>query len=198
MLSAIEYRLQCSASSPRKHLIRCSENIAAPQYLSSAETVKGQRDIDKDGVYQDFTTQPGSGHHDPVSTEMAVKLRIQGNSLRLRVTRSEVRELLRGGRVEEAIHFAAGERSKLIYATEGSDAVDGVRVCFDTQEIVVTLPASEVRRWGESDQVGIYASIGLGLSGSLEVSIEKDFACLDQSDGDNPDAFPNPRAGAVC
>jgi hypothetical protein len=38
----------------------------------------------------------------------------------------------------------------------------------------------------------------MGPAGSLEVVVEKDFACLDRSDEGNSDNFANPLAGAVC
>lgn len=33
---------------------------------------------------------------------------------------------------------------------------------------------------------------------ALELILEKDFACLDRSDADNHDTFPNPLIGASC
>jgi hypothetical protein len=133
-----------------------------------------------------------------LTTGGLVKLRIKGNSIRLRVLRAKIQELLRGGRVQEAVHFTADGQSKLIYAAECSAGADAVSVRFNQPEIVVTLPMSEVRKWGESDQVGIYSCIALGQNRSLEIVIEKDFACLDRSDTGNLDTFPNPRSGAVC
>jgi hypothetical protein len=38
-----------------------------------------------------------------------MKLRLQGNSVRLRLTRSEVERLREIGRVEESVDFGAGE-----------------------------------------------------------------------------------------
>ena len=38
----------------------------------------------------------------------------------------------------------------------------------------------------------------MGPAGSLEVVVEKDFACLDRSDEGNSDNFANPLAGAVA
>jgi hypothetical protein len=52
--------------------------------------------------------------------------------------------------------------------------------------------------WGRDTEVGIHGSIELGRRGRLEVSIEKDFACLDRSDDENADTFMNPHADAVC
>ena len=41
-------------------------------------------------------------------------------------------------------------------------------------------------------------TLDMGSAGSLEVVVEKDFACLDRSDEDNSDSFANPHAGATC
>jgi hypothetical protein len=48
------------------------------------------------------------------------------------------------------------------------------------------------------NQVGIYATVDRGENGTLNLVVEKDFACLDLSDADNLDTFPNPELGAVC
>src|SRR5208337_4503485 len=50
------------------------------------------------------------------AVENRMKLRIHGNSLRLRLNRTEVAELAQSGRVENALEF--GQRSKLIYSVE--------------------------------------------------------------------------------
>ena len=64
--------------------------------------------------------------------------------------------------------------------------------------MTVLIPADQANAWGVTDQVGIAEDISLGNLGSLALLIEKDFACLDRSDEDNQDTFPNPNAGAKC
>jgi hypothetical protein len=127
-----------------------------------------------------------------------MKLRIKGNSLRLRVTRSELDVLIRTGHIEETTWLGAGDGSRLTYALELSDGSYGVTRRCAWPELAVLLPSGEASAWKNSDQVGIYAIANLGSHGSLELIIEKDFACLDRSDEDNLDTFPNPLAGAVC
>ena len=112
--------------------------------------------------------------------------------------RSEVRDLLAGGRLEETIYFAADERSRMVYALECVSNANEVGVRFDPPEIIVTLPRRKARDWAESDQIGIYRNIRLSSDRSLEVIVEKDFACLDRSDSDSQDAFPNPHGSARC
>ena len=144
-----------------------------------------------------------SYHVDTVLTdegreERFMKLRIKGNSLRLRVSRSELEQFLAGHRVEETIHFAAASEAKLIYSLEFAVQTSAVRVCYQPQEVAVILSEDQARRWGKESEVGVYTVVDIGSAGSLEVIVEKDFACLDRSDEDNIDAFNNPLAGAGC
>jgi hypothetical protein len=64
--------------------------------------------------------------------------------------------------------------------------------------VAILLPAEEAKVWGTTDQVGIAENISLGNLGSLGLLVEKDFACLDRSERDSVDAFPNPHKGTVC
>jgi hypothetical protein len=127
-----------------------------------------------------------------------MKLRIKGNSLRLRVSRSEVARLLDGERLEETIHFAPQDTAKLTYALEQELSGVAVTVRYTNGDITVRIPAERVNRWCLTDQIGIIESISLGSTESLDLLIEKDFACLDRSDQDNADTFANPAAGAAC
>jgi Family of unknown function (DUF7009) len=127
-----------------------------------------------------------------------MKLRIKGNSLRLRVSRSEVARLLKGERVEETIHFAPQKTATLTYALEQELSGIAPTVRYTESDITVYIPADWAIPWCLTDQVGIAESISLGITGSLDLLIEKDFACLDRNDEDNQDTFANPNAGATC
>lgn len=125
-----------------------------------------------------------------------MKLRIKGNSLRLRVTRSELAKLIDTGRIEETIHFSPSEDSRLTYVLEHEANLTSATLRYQPPEVVVVIPKSEATAWAESNLVGIYAAVDVGPAGVLDLSVEKDFACLDLSDTDNVDTFPNPDAGA--
>ena len=64
--------------------------------------------------------------------------------------------------------------------------------------VEILLPVDRARTWGLTDQVGIAEEISLGDLGTLALLIEKDFACLDRSDEENKDTFPNPMSGTYC
>jgi hypothetical protein len=127
-----------------------------------------------------------------------MKLRISGNSIRLRLLRSEVTKFVETKRIEERVNFAPGNDAFLVYALEHESGLAGVVVRHKPSEVSVAVPTKTATSWAETEQVGIYAVIEIGDHGSLDVAVEKDFACLDLSDAENQDTFPNPQIGAVC
>jgi hypothetical protein len=127
-----------------------------------------------------------------------MKLRIKGNSMRLRVSRSEVARLLSGECLEETIRFAPTVGATFTYALQQEPLVKLPTLRYAQNRVAVLLPADQATEWCRTDQVGIAEDISLGDLGSLTLLIEKDFACLDRSDEDNQDTFANPNAGASC
>ena len=126
-----------------------------------------------------------------------MKLRIKGNSLRLRVSRSELTRLMQIGRIEETIRFAPEKDATLTYALEQSVGYEAMTVRWRPQEVAVLLPQEEPRGWSEGDQVGLYRDCRAGDE-ILALLVEKDFVCLHGKDADNEDRFPNPNQGAAC
>jgi uncharacterized protein DUF7009 len=127
-----------------------------------------------------------------------MKLRIKGNSMRLRISRSEVARLLEGDCLEETIHFAPDASAKFTFTLQQDHSVGRPAVQYTENRVAVLIPADQANAWGITNQVGIAEDISLGNLGTLVLLIEKDFACLDGSEEDNEDAFPNPNAGATC
>ena len=125
-----------------------------------------------------------------------MKLRIRGNSLRLRLRQGEVRRLVDEGLVEERTEFGPGAAA-LVYALRADD-VPRVAAAFDAGGIVVSVPRTAVRRWASSEQVGIEGAQAAGHGGTLRILVEKDFECSDApADETQDDAYPNPR-GKRC
>jgi hypothetical protein len=127
-----------------------------------------------------------------------MKLRIKGNSLRLRPTRSELKKLIDTRHIEETIYFSSNEQSRLTYALEVQPHLTSATLRYQPREIVIVLPQKEAATWAAGNQVGIYATVDLGPRGTLDLIVEKDFACLDGSDADNLDTFENPSTTGIC
>jgi len=127
-----------------------------------------------------------------------MKLRILGNSLRLRVTRSELAQLQAGGRIEDCVRFSTAPDASLIYALAIASSDVAVCVEYAPQHVTIVLNEAQLRSWSQPGEVGIYTSVDNGSDKGLQLTIEKDFACLDRSHVSNSDTFPNPHAGGVC
>jgi len=127
-----------------------------------------------------------------------MKLRIKGNSLRLRMSRSEVARVLAGESLEETIHFTPEAGASFTYALVPESSVRMPTVQYAENRLTILIPADQANVWAATDQVGIIEDISLGGCGSLTILIEKDFACLDRSEEDNADTFPHPISGPQC
>lgn len=127
-----------------------------------------------------------------------MKLRIKGNSLRLRISRSEVARILAGDSVEETIHFTSEAGASFTYALIRESSVRTPTVHYAENRLTILIPVDQANVWATTDQVGIAEDISLGGFESLALLIEKDFACLDRGEEDNADTFPHPIAGAQC
>lgn len=114
-----------------------------------------------------------------------MKLRIKGNSLRLRISRSEVERLVNDGRIEETTWLGRDDGSRISYVLEHEAGAQAVDLRFDPPVLAVVVPTSRVREWATGDEVGIYTSLDLGARGALDLVIEKDFACLHGTDEEN-------------
>ena len=103
-----------------------------------------------------------------------------------------------GERIQETIRFSAAPSATLTYVLEIASHSQPVTTVFVDQQITVSVSQEQLTSWSGEHQVGIYASLPVDETTVLEVSIEKDFACLDLSDEDNADTFANPLAGKAC
>ncbi len=126
-----------------------------------------------------------------------MKMRIKGDSLRLRVLRPELARLLAGGRVEETIHFSAKPEASLTYALEIAAGAGETSVRYQPGEIVVALAAADARAWAQEDHVGVYKELRHG-SRAFSLVVEKDFACIEAAGEDQPDTFENPQHAGIC
>jgi hypothetical protein len=127
-----------------------------------------------------------------------MKLRIKDDSVRFRIAPSEVEVLLRKGSLTSQVRFSVRPQRYLSYSLVLDGGLAKATVEFDDGEILARLPREEAERWGSTDAVSLTGEIELDDTSSLRLLIEKDFACLDLSDEENADTYPNPTAGQAC
>ncbi len=123
-----------------------------------------------------------------------MKLRIRGDTLRLRLKRGEVDRIAAGTSIVEKTHFPDSVLTIRLDVSESND----LSASFDNGSLLVSLPKSKVLDWAGSDQVSLYAEQKLARTGSLSLLIEKDFSCLEPGHHrdceDDEDTFPHPSA----
>ena len=123
-----------------------------------------------------------------------MKLRLLDDSIRLRLSQSEVIAADEAGVVESRTCFPGG--TALTYALEAADDSAQASAVFAAERMVVRLPASEIAAWANDDAaVSLHGDLQLPSGGSLKLLVEKDFRCLSpRDDEDQSDLFTNPEA----
>lgn len=121
-----------------------------------------------------------------------MKLRIRGNSVRLRVSKRELTALAEAGAAEDAIRFSPDTELRYRLEVKPGGAVEA-----DLRPPVlrVAVPKERVDQWLRPDQVSIEATQAIGGGEMLRILVEKDYTCLaPRSDGeeDDSDLFANP------
>jgi len=120
-----------------------------------------------------------------------MKLRIRGNSLRLRVTRSELTQIAEQGTADDSIQFAPGTEWR--YGIEVKPGGE-VAVQFAANSLRVILPKARVAHWLDDSEVAIEAERSIGDGQTLRILVEKDYTCLAPRTGeDDSDLFVNPQ-----
>jgi uncharacterized protein DUF7009 len=121
-----------------------------------------------------------------------MKLRLRGNSLRLRLNQNDAAELASGRTLVETLTFPGGANFQYTLAAPESSIDASAQLVAST--IAVTLPEERVKRWAAADDVGIYFELAAGDS-VLKVAVEKDLECLD-APPEERDPFAYPRETA--
>lgn len=114
-----------------------------------------------------------------------MKIRIKGNSLRYRLTKSDVEQFAGIGYMEEHIRFG---KQTLTYALQRY-AGEQLSAIFGNDKITLYMPAAFSEEWISTDKVGFEDN-----HDGLFLLVEKDFKCLDNVAEDQSDNYPNPLA----
>jgi len=125
-----------------------------------------------------------------------MKIRMQPNSIRLRLKRGEVAQLVKENMLEEVIVF--GGDQTLRYCLQVSFNITAPQAFFKQGEILIKVPHERATHWALSQDVSIEGTQEISGQGALQILIEKDFACLNGDEKQNVDTFPNPKAGTPC
>jgi hypothetical protein len=122
-----------------------------------------------------------------------MKIRIEDNSVRMRLRKSEVSKLAEQGRLCATTAFP---EQLFEYCLVADADIRDLEASFSKGKITVRLPEIWVRDWPDSPRVGFEASFDTGDSG-LHILIEKDFVCLDRDPKTQKDQFAHPKQGKL-
>lgn len=127
-----------------------------------------------------------------------MKIRMNRGSLRLRLSRSEVDQFGKTGKVEERVSFGPGPANEFSYCLDATPS-KSIQAALADRRIEIHVPNEQASNWALSDDVGIEGRVRFDGENELKVLIEKDFVCLTgRRDEDQSDNFPHPKGSANC
>ena len=127
-----------------------------------------------------------------------MKLRIRGNSIRLRLLRTEINDLGAGKKIEETTRLGPNPEDIFTYSLAPHPDPSPVLTHWVQQALHITLSKALAVELAETNRVSISEKIIFGDT-VLKVLIEKDFKCLTTREGeDESDNFENPQESHLC
>jgi hypothetical protein len=121
-----------------------------------------------------------------------MKLRIKGNTLRLRLTKSELEFFEKSNFIEEKTAFGSSIFSYSLCA----ENIDTLTATLENNKIIVHMPFPMAKEWTETQKVGFKSEMEIGDTKKLFILVEKDFKCLDETIEDQSDNYENPLASS--
>jgi hypothetical protein len=120
-----------------------------------------------------------------------MKIRIKGNAIRYRLTRSEVETFSKEGYYSETTVF---NNNVFTYTLKAIDSIRDLTANFINNTITMYLPTSDSKSWAKNNRVGFEHRMLLENGNTLTLLLEKDFVCLDERGEDESDNYPNPKS----
>lgn len=106
-----------------------------------------------------------------------MKLRLQGNSLRVRVTDAEITQFREIGHLEETVVFGPTQHETLTYALIKAYAQTEITATLANNIISIYVPAEIAADWTHAAHHGFEARVPNGTEKGLKILVEKDLDC---------------------
>lgn len=120
--------------------------------------------------------------------KISMKLRIKGNSVRFRLTKTEVKNLSEGKQLKEQTEFS----NPFFYSVVANDGIDNLKAEFKDNGIILYIPSEWSELWDSSERIGFDADFKTPEGKKIFLLIEKDFKCLEETTEDQTDNYENP------
>ena len=123
-----------------------------------------------------------------------MKIRMEDNTLRLRLFRSEVEQFRKDGKVSSTTPLGPSIESLLKYTLQKEEGAEMVGIAFKGNEIRVLVPVKLADDWVLTERIGFESKITLNGNSQLYVLVEKDFPCQHKGlQAGKSNLFPNPK-----
>jgi len=100
-----------------------------------------------------------------------MKLRIRGNSIRLRVTKTELATIADTGKAGDVVRFSSDQSLRYGIEVRPTGAVTAT---FAGDALLVTLPKARLDLWLRPNEVSVEGSQPIGAGKVLQIMLEKD------------------------
>lgn len=107
-----------------------------------------------------------------------MKIRIKGNTIRYRLTKSEVDAFSTTGNFVEQTEFADALFS---YELKAKTDITSLEASYQNHTITVYFPDSEKSAWATGSRVGFENKYTTSAGKELFILVEKDFVCMDET-----------------
>lgn len=108
-----------------------------------------------------------------------MKLRIEDNSLRLRLSDLEVQQLASDGTLNSKVSFPKG---KALYYILNTHSGKSFEASLQNDGIRISIPDHLCQEWAHSEQIGLNGSCDINDGEKLSILVEKDLGCRHRED----------------
>ena len=121
-----------------------------------------------------------------------MKLRLKGNTLRLRLDQDDLTRFAEEGQVEAVTRF--GGDSAFRYTLQAATEIEALTAEAKPGQVVVHIPLDLAEAWTQTDRVTLEAEQSVGEGERLQILVEKDLGCQHREAGaaDTFDHLRNP------
>ncbi len=123
-----------------------------------------------------------------------MKIRIKDNTIRFRLSQTEVQVLLKEEQIQSQTVFPNG--NIFVYSLVGVEEEDNARI--ENNIIEIQIEKNKIKHWATTNDEGIYLNLKIPQNNDLKIAVEKDFKCLQERENeDESDLFDNPNEGKI-
>ncbi len=110
-----------------------------------------------------------------------MKLRIHGNSLRLRISEADLNRLRWEGRLE--CWMGLGPDRRFTYSIEASNDAELITALYESDSLTLVMPRDWIDGWNPSEEVRFESMQDIDGDQQLHIIVEKDLKCRHEQQG---------------